>query len=105
MTTLSTLSRKRQANLTPPNNAGKKSKEKTNSICPVCDEIIMEADEKNDGHEAVFCEGECQIWLHRKCAGLTHQAFDKLSKSDDPNFCVYCILEIKTRKFQLFKSR
>ena len=50
----------------------------------------MEDDEKNDGHEAVFCEGECQIWLHRKCAGLTHQAFAKMSKSDDPYFCVYC---------------
>ena len=105
MTTPSTSSRKRQANLTPPNNAGKKSKEKANSICPVCDETIMEADEKNDGHEAVFCEGECQIWLHRKCAGLTHQAFAKLSKSDDPYFCVYCTLEIKNKEISALKEQ
>ena len=106
MTTPSTgLSRKRQANLTPPNNAGKKSKEKNNSICPVCDETVLVADEKNEGHEAVYCKGECLVWFHRKCAGLNHQAFDKLSKSDVPYFCVYCTLETKNKEITVLKEQ
>ena len=44
----------------------------------------MEANKKNDGHEAVYCVGECHVLFHRKCAALTHQAFAELSKSDVP---------------------
>ena len=57
----------------------------------------MEADEKNDGHEAIYYEDDCKAWLHRKCTGLTHQAFTKLTKCGFLYFCVYCTLEIRSK--------
>jgi len=37
----------------------------------------------------VFYEGSYQGWLHRKCAGLTHPAFDKLGEPDTQYLCSY----------------
>ena len=37
----------------------------------------------------MFCEGNCQGWLHRACAGLTHLAFDNLNESI-PYLCSHC---------------
>ena len=34
-----------------------------------------------ESHKAVFHEGDCQGWIYRKSAGLTHPAFDNLSES------------------------
>ena len=47
--------------------------------------------EKTDGHDAVYCEGDCQGWMHRQCAGLSRFAFDKLGESI-PYLCSYCTL-------------
>ena len=44
-------------------------------------------------HEAVFCEGVCQDWLHRKCAGLTRPAFDRLGELDTQSLCTHCAME------------
>ena len=38
--------------------------------------------------EAIFCQGLCQGWLHRKCAGLANTFFQKLKE----NLCVFCQL-------------
>ena len=89
--------RKKPVHNTPPSNDdGKKTKNTSDSVngeeilCLVCDQIIVEASEDAEGHEAVFCEGECQGWIHRQCAGLTHPAFNSLSESI-PYLCSYCI--------------
>ena len=37
--------------------------------CCVCEEIIMDTGRKKQA--AVFCDGICQRWLHRSCAGLS----------------------------------
>jgi len=34
---------------------------------------------RNQKKDAIFCEGTCQAWLHRQCAGLTEQAFSFLT--------------------------
>lgn len=57
--------------------------------CLVCEDIILEESENEEGHEAVYCEGDCQGWIHKKCAGLTHPAFDNLSESI-PYLCQHC---------------
>ena len=31
---------------------------------------ILEPGEETDGHEALFCEGDCQGWIHRVCADI-----------------------------------
>jgi len=58
-------------------------------LCHVYDQAIIEASDEAEGHEAVFCEGECQGWIHRHCAGLTRPAFNSLSASI-PYLCSYC---------------
>jgi len=50
------------------------------TACLICEEPILKADEHCVGDDAVFCEGDCQGWLHRQCAGVTHPAFDETDK-------------------------
>ena len=42
--------------------------------CPICEEVIRDKSRIHAGEDAIFCEGSCRAWIHRKCAGL------KLSK-------------------------
>jgi len=58
--------------------------------CLICEEAILEPSDTCVGDEAVFCEGSCQGWLHRKCASV---AFDKLGEQDTEYICSYCMLE------------
>ena len=48
--------------------------------CPICEEIVQDlpADKESEAghdHDAVFCEGKCNTWLHRRCAGLSRSLF------------------------------
>jgi len=61
--------------------------------CIVCEEPILESGEHCIEDEAVFCAGVCQGWLHRKCAGLTHPAFDRLGELDTQYLCTHCAME------------
>ena len=81
--------RKLQGTSPPKRNAkGGKSSE---TDCLICEEPILEPSEHCTGEDAVFCEGSCQGWLHRKCAGLTRPAFDKLGEPDAQYLCSYCM--------------
>ena len=31
-----------------------------------------------EGQDSVFCEGNCNVWLHRHCVGLTKSAFNHI---------------------------
>ena len=37
-----------------------------------------------------FCEGVCQRWLHRWCAGVTSEWYVVLSSIEDPFHCPLC---------------
>ena len=67
-----------------------KEDEKTQCECPIlCSKVII--DPPNENHQSsIFCEGECQSWLHKSCAGLTEQAFLYYSKSKVPYQCLHC---------------
>ena len=65
------------------------SSQEQNEICLVYECATLDSDENTEGHDAVFCEGDCQGWIHRTCAGLTRPAFDNLSEST-PYLCSYC---------------
>ena len=62
----------------PSNKEKKKSKSSHTVLCCIC-----EADIVDDTDESVFCEGICQAWMHRKCAGISRQVFAVISKSND----------------------
>ena len=53
-------------------------------MCPICCEVIIEASE---GQEALFCDGTCQKWLHRWCAGVHKDAYPVLQSSGSPYHC------------------
>ena len=75
----------------PPKSKAKEGK--TSEVdCLICEEPILEADDHCVGEEAVFCEGQCQGWLHRKCAGVTRPAFERLGEPDAVYLCTYCML-------------
>ena len=73
------------------------SKSKANRyICPVCDEVIMDG---RKGHESIHCDGFCQQWFHRKCAGLSKTAFEIVSAPDyGPYFCCNCRLDALSKE-------
>ena len=57
-------------------------KKKGGCICPICEESI---DDKLQ--QSIFCEGTCDSWLHRCCAGLSRAAFSKLEGSTEKFSC------------------
>ena len=83
--------KRKLAGSSPPKRKSKNVKN-SEADCIVCEEAILEPGENSDGDEAVFCEGDCQGWIHRKCAGLTRPAFLKLGESDSQYLCSHCML-------------
>ena len=64
-------------------------------VCRLCLEAIEEPCDSNDGQDAarsIHCDGECQGWLHRRCAGLSLIAFSAAvnSPTSDEFFCTHC---------------
>lgn len=92
--TTTTTDRKLKRKLATTSPPKRKAKGVKNSEvdCLICDEPILEPSEHCEGDEAVFCEGNCQGWIHRKCAGITRPAFDKLGEPDTQYLCSYCML-------------
>lgn len=85
--------RGRPLDSSPLNKTEKKHKDtEIETYCTICQDIILEGEE---GQDAVFCEGQCQSWIHRKCSGLTSQIFEKICESDDKYMCPYCVLSIQ----------
>ena len=90
MTTPQAKTKRVRPSSSSPPTVNKKNKDNPTQVCPVCESTIVDDDELNEGEDAIFCEGECQIWLHRKCVGLTKNAFTLISSSKEPYLCPYC---------------
>jgi len=92
---MSNTNRKAKRKLKGASPSKRKAKGSKNSEadCLICEEAILEPSDTYVGDEAVFCEGSCQGWLHRKCASITCLAFDKLGEQDTEYMCSYCMLE------------
>ena len=54
-------------------------------MCDLCCAAVVEGKE-----EALQCEGECQLWFHRYCAGVSSSYFKELSSSSKPFVCLPC---------------
>jgi len=91
---MATLGRKPKRKLqgTSPPKRNVKGGKNSETDCLICEEPILEPNEHCAGEDAVFCEGNCQGWIHRKCAGITRPAFEKLGESDAHYLCSHCTL-------------
>ena len=58
--------------------------------CPTCAQTIVEANDDREGQEALFCEGNCNTWYHRWCAGVSTLRYEALSSSEEPFLCPTC---------------
>ena len=72
------------------NDAVEENQDGEPATCAVCDEIITEPTDDEPGDEAVYCEGKCESWFHRKCVGLSRTAYTLASEPESPPF--YCLL-------------
>jgi len=77
--------------MSPPKRKPKGGKN-SEADCLICEQPILEAGEHCEGDDAVYCEGSCQGWIHRRCAGLTRPAFEKLGEPDTQYLCMYCMM-------------
>ena len=68
------------------------SKQSKPITCPICSEDVVDGSGRKKGHESIFCDGRCQEWIHRQCAGLSKIAFRAASNSEDPFHCPSCII-------------
>ena len=82
---------------TPPGDS-KKSKEA--EVCLICEVIICDGDDPDD---AVYCEGDCQGWLHRKCVNMTMKLYVAIGQSNDPYFCPHCKFDVYQKEINSLK--
>jgi len=68
------------------------------TICPTCLNPIEDANKDQEGQEAIYCEGICDAWLHRQCAGLSQNLYKVYQDGDDPFYCPNCCLIIQELK-------
>ena len=61
------------------------SKQGDDTICDGCCSAIVD-----DEQDAIQCEGCCQKWYHRLCAGVSKFHYDMLADSPDPFICWLC---------------
>ena len=78
----------KKSNATPKRGAAKATT--TNSCskmkCDLCLAAIAE-----DKEDALQCEGTCQLWFHRYCAGVSQSHFRTLASANDkPYVCLHC---------------
>ena len=83
-------------NISPlsPSPAVKKASKQTKQpvMCPICCEEVVDDVGRKRGHESIFCEGRCQEWVHRQCAGLSKVAFQAVANSDKQFRCPRCVI-------------
>jgi len=101
---VSSQKRNRSPSESSPNVGKKKPKKRGTSMCPICLEKIVESTKTKTGQDAIFCEGACDAWLHRRCAGLSKPVFNTLDKSSDPFFCPHCQLKKYAREIDNLKA-
>ena len=86
------------------NQPGKRAK--GNHVCPICDEVIKEQTKNKKGDDCIYCEGSCEAWLHRKCAGLSQVNFSEHRQLGDKEafFCLHCQLKAYKAELTALKS-
>ena len=73
--------------------------------CPICLDIIIDAKDGQKGQDSVFCEGVCNGWIHRRCAGLSSAAFAVISSDSHPFYCPNCRLDRQNQEIADLKAK
>ena len=78
----------------------------SSAVRVIYQETISDSTQDCEGQDSVLCQGPCQKWIHKTCAGLLIPAFKAIVKSKTPFHCFQCSLsahatEIKDLLFQL----
>ena len=62
--------------------------------CCICEDKIKDQSQNDPGEDSIFCDGNCQGWIHRSCAGLARDKFNTLSiRETHPSiYCPQCWL-------------
>ena len=60
-------------------------------VCDICCMHIEDATDTSEGQDALFCEGECQSWYHRRCVRVSRKKLQQLTASTDPFLCPCCV--------------
>ena len=89
---------------TPPKGNEKRTKEKEDTLCSVCNTIIIEEADNVPGDDTVYCEGDCKSWMHRKCVSMSKIIYDKLSNCEEPYLCPNCIITKQTEEITKLKD-
>lgn len=58
------------------------------SVCPICENVIVDAGEATVGEDSIYCEGRCKKWIHRYCAGLPKHEFLALKDDETAYLCL-----------------
>jgi len=101
---VSSQNRNRSPSESSPTVNKKKSKRKGGCSCPICLDKIVESTKAKSGQDAIYCEGECDAWLHRRCAGLSRSLFNVLEKSSDLFYCPHCQVKKYAGEIKELKS-
>ena len=68
---------------------------KRGTLCSysICQKVIKELYDNENGKEAIHCDGHCD-WIHCHCPGLSDHFSSYLQKTKtSPFLCVYCMLK------------
>ena len=77
------------------------------TICPICCDVIVDVTAGEDGHDSIFCDGACDGWLHRRCAGLPKAAFQAICDAvtaNQPFYCPHCRLDSQEKEIATLKQ-
>ena len=81
-----------------------KRKKRVQVTCPICEDLVEDASSKKKGHDAIFCDGACQEWLHRQCAGLSKVNFESARSSELPFLCPCCLVAANSKELATLKE-
>ena len=70
------------------------------SECCVCSNYIVDSID-----DALFCDGECNGWMHRYCAGVPLKHFKRLTSTSSPFLCYACTLQTQERETAVLQER
>ena len=96
--------KKRSANGPPVDSSANEKTTGSSEVCPICAEYIIDATDTHEGEEALFCDGSCQCWFHRCCAGVSQARYKLISESPEPYLCPTCTFDRQQAVIQDLQS-
>ena len=86
----------------PPKKA--KNTQTSAVMCSVRENGIVDASSNTTGEDSIKCEGLCNAWLHRTCAGMSKASFQAAQQSSDSFLCPHCRLDTQQEEIHSLKQ-